>query len=897
MSTETSLTRLRAAIEDALHPRRLILRRGHDGAIDLRVLADAFADAEDPLSVLEQALQQQDLQLPERTLTLLQSPDDLQEGDEQRLFSQRLVGVPTWADALELEPQTPAPDDRGLPEGVKVVAFWGLKGGVGRSTALAHVAVLLARRQHKVLAIDLDLESPALVPALTGYSDSGSRFEDLIRCAAEPGIDDAQLVRLIEQALLPAVIEAGSIEILGPVKADAPFVHALLGPLSPTVLYRGARPPMRRLLQAAVQASQADIVLLDARSGYCDESAIAVLDLADEVVMFASPSPSTYRSLAPALDAFERSRRARGRPGLVHIVAGMLPAGENARADCIEQLEYQLQLARLQVDETLQTPPAERPPEITVIPIDYAPRIVENDGGLSVSGATEGYRDLAERILPPPLPRNLVPDDPNWVGQVVREAEIPVPQAESEGNVRVLADLFTRTSDLDRFLRHDTCLVLGAKGTGKSYLRRICLEQPGLLEQHSGRRGPNNLAYVEGYASPRAGRGADPPASAHLLRELDARFPTRWDECWSALALARVLTALSPNRGAVPPFLRPVALADDGMDELLLRVAAAAQEQEVLDAISALLGAGKPLVVSDAWRALDAWCEREGKQVALLFDDLDVALGESPEAIERRRAMIIGLLDQANASWMSTRYVGVKIFLRRDIFDSLAAEEQAKYLSRSVTLQWRADDIWRLIIRALAVASAKFRKHVEEQGISIAGLDDLPRDDWEPILKLIWGDRLGGGESQTRSTVWAERRLSDGNGRLYPRAALWLLDFAVRARRNERIDGPPLLDPKSLRAAMPDVSGGRLDELLTETATEQRERVLRIEGFKSYLDRPEFLEALKQAGEPEPAAALTMLEALGIVETGSRRDKTPTVRIVDLYAFAPKLRIDRLGRR
>jgi len=72
---------------------------------------------------------------------------------------------------------------------------------------------------------------------------------------------------------------------------------------------------------------------------------------------------------------------------------------------------------------------------------------------------------------------------------------------------------------------------------------------------------------------------------------------------------------------------------------------------------------------------------------------------------------------------------------------------------------------------------------------------------------------------------------------------------------------------------------------------------LRIEGFKSYLDRPESLEALKQAGEPEPAVALTLLETLGIVETGSRRDKTPTVRIVDLYAFAPKLRIDRLGRR
>jgi len=896
MSTETPLATLRQVIAESLHPRRLILRRGHDGSIDLRVLADAFTDAEDRLAVLEQALARRNLRLPERALTLLMSPDDLAEDDEQRFFSQRLVGVPTWADALELAPQAPEPDDRGLPEGVKVVAFWGLKGGVGRSTALAHVALLLGRRQQKVLAIDLDLESPALVPALTGISDADSRFEDLIRLAADPDIDDEDLERAIQQDLLPARMESGTVEVLGPSKADIPFVHALLGALSPTVLYRGTRPPLRRLLTTAVRASRADIVLLDARSGYCDESAIAVLDLADEVVMFASPAPSTYGSLAPAIEAFERSRRARARPSLLHIVAGMLPAGEKARADCIEQLALDLQRARSAINEALQTPADDRPPDISIIPIDYSPRIVENDGGLSVSGTTEGYQDLAERILPPPLPRNIVPHDPGWVGQVIREAKVPVPQAESESDVSVLAGLFTRTSDLDRFLRHDTCLVLGPKGTGKSYLRRICLEQPTLLQQRSGRRGLQNLVYVEGYASPRGGRGANPPASPNLLRELDARFPTRWDECWSALALARVVAALSPNVGSAP-LSGPVRLADGGMEHLLMRAVAAEGEQEVLDAIDGLLGAESPLVISDAWRALDTWCERQGKQVTLLFDDLDVALGESAEAIERRRGMIIGLLDQANASWMSTRHVGVKIFLRKDISDSLAAEEQAKYQSRSVTLAWRADDIWRLIIRALAVASGAFRKHVEGQGISIAKLDDLLRDDWEPILKLIWGDRLGGSESNTRSTVWAQRRLSDGNERLYPRAALWLLDSAIDARKNERIEGPPLLDPKSLRAAMPDVSQGRLDELLTEAATEQRDRVLRIAGFKSYQDRQEFLDALKQAGEPEPTAALTLLEVLGIVETGSRRNKTPTVRIVDLYAFAPKLRIDRLGRR
>jgi len=43
-----------------------------------------------------------------------------------------------------------------------IVTFYSYKGGVGRSMALANVAVLLARRGKKVLAVDWDLEAPGL---------------------------------------------------------------------------------------------------------------------------------------------------------------------------------------------------------------------------------------------------------------------------------------------------------------------------------------------------------------------------------------------------------------------------------------------------------------------------------------------------------------------------------------------------------------------------------------------------------------------------------------------------------------------------------------------------------------------------------------------------------------
>jgi len=43
-----------------------------------------------------------------------------------------------------------------------IVTFYSYKGGVGRSMALANIAVLLARQDLKVLAVDWDLEAPGL---------------------------------------------------------------------------------------------------------------------------------------------------------------------------------------------------------------------------------------------------------------------------------------------------------------------------------------------------------------------------------------------------------------------------------------------------------------------------------------------------------------------------------------------------------------------------------------------------------------------------------------------------------------------------------------------------------------------------------------------------------------
>lgn len=77
----------------------------------------------------------------------------LMEGESQiRLLDRRIVGA-DWV-------QGPSPEI--VDEEPRRIVFASIKGGVGRSTAIAVIAADAARRGKNVLVIDLDLEAPGI---------------------------------------------------------------------------------------------------------------------------------------------------------------------------------------------------------------------------------------------------------------------------------------------------------------------------------------------------------------------------------------------------------------------------------------------------------------------------------------------------------------------------------------------------------------------------------------------------------------------------------------------------------------------------------------------------------------------------------------------------------------
>lgn len=178
----------------------------------------------------------------------------------------------------------------------RIVTFYSYKGGVGRSMALANIAVILARDFGlDVVAIDWDLEAPGLnryfdIPDAEvgpGIIDYFTRYKKLLaQPPEEVEISAADLDIRTYVSLVESYPEGGSISFLSAgEQRDVPLYVDHVSGFDWDDFYRnwnGAQ-----LLEAMrVQLSQlGDVVLIDSRTGITDTGGICTLHLPDVVVL------------------------------------------------------------------------------------------------------------------------------------------------------------------------------------------------------------------------------------------------------------------------------------------------------------------------------------------------------------------------------------------------------------------------------------------------------------------------------------------------------------------------------------------------------------------------------------------------------------------------------------
>lgn len=228
---------------------------------------------------------------------VLREPIELKNGEsiQIKLIDRRLVGI-DWLATPTVGWEPPAPAR---------FVFASLKGGVGRTTALAVTATALAQKGYKVLALDLDLEVPGLGTLLLSETEK-PRF-GILDWYVEQVIGNTKTEdrEFLLDILAPSSFGRGHglIDV-------APAIGQRSDIYPANVLAKLARAYMeipqehgsahtflmqtQKLITLLGSLKHYDVILIDARAGLNESTAAALLGLGADILLFGVDTPQTF---------------------------------------------------------------------------------------------------------------------------------------------------------------------------------------------------------------------------------------------------------------------------------------------------------------------------------------------------------------------------------------------------------------------------------------------------------------------------------------------------------------------------------------------------------------------------------------------------------------------------
>ncbi|MBF0563063.1 MAG: P-loop NTPase [Alphaproteobacteria bacterium] len=229
--------------------------------------------------------------------------------------------------ATESHWETIADEAPGAPR----IVFFSIKGGVGRSTALAASAWTLARQGKRVMVLDLDLESPGLSSALLPpdrqpeYGVADWLVEDLV----DNG--DAVLDSIYATSDLQT---AGSIYLI-PAHGGDPgeYVSKLGRAWMPKATHQATLETwanrLNRLVNRLEDMLKPDIILIDSRAGIDEVAAACVTDLgAHAVLLFAIEGQQTWTGYRVLFSHWQQRGVITQIRNRLQLVGGLVPDDE-----------------------------------------------------------------------------------------------------------------------------------------------------------------------------------------------------------------------------------------------------------------------------------------------------------------------------------------------------------------------------------------------------------------------------------------------------------------------------------------------------------------------------------------------------------------------------------------
>jgi MinD-like ATPase involved in chromosome partitioning or flagellar assembly len=222
---------------------------------------------------------------------------------------------------------------------MSIITFYSYKGGVGRSMALANVAVLLARQGRRVLVVDWDLEAPGIEKYFTDLriETAGLGLLPMLhRVAAGETPDYTDFTWKVtspDEALTFTFLQSGR-------ETDPEYFQNLERFSWPDFFARQGGNFLEALRERWL--AEFDCVLIDSRTGLSDAGGVCTIQLPDIIVALFTPA---RQSLFGVRDVMRLAKAARQRLAFDREALSVVPVPSRIEATQASLADWMTQFA------------------------------------------------------------------------------------------------------------------------------------------------------------------------------------------------------------------------------------------------------------------------------------------------------------------------------------------------------------------------------------------------------------------------------------------------------------------------------------------------------------------------------------------------------------------------
>lgn len=229
----------------------------------------------------------------------------------------------------------------------KIISFYSYKGGVGRTIALIQTAYILAKEGKNVLLLDLDIEAPSFYNIFKDdlkveYGLVDYLYEDLYfkNKKEENNIKINYIISKLNLNL------KGEIYIIPAGKINKNYVSKL-EMLKEKRIYENKS--IQKVIRESENRYNIDYTLVDSRTGINNWGALSLIDISDEVMLFAYPNRENIEGIKLIMELIEPYKT----PTIVLSRIHNSKEGKNIAQDLFDELDNSQEFIPIYYDSSI----------------------------------------------------------------------------------------------------------------------------------------------------------------------------------------------------------------------------------------------------------------------------------------------------------------------------------------------------------------------------------------------------------------------------------------------------------------------------------------------------------------------------------------------------------------